>query len=525
MARKPTYEELEQGVGKLKKDYIERKMVFDCWRWWLFLVVIIPFSIFTSAVAQDDVHSRLLDVTAAVPRDFPPQYFLDESGRPVGFAIDVMEQIATIAGLRVSYLIEDSWTKVAEAVKSGRADLIPNLGITALRKAWVDYTAPVETFPVSIFVRKQTYNIKGVEDLSGRKVAAVKFNVGVALLQSCEGIDLEVFNDVMNALFGLLSSHVDALVYPTPVLKKIAREARVDHRIKIVGEPLKEIKRAVAVRKGDAKLLERLNRAINRFVSTEDYQRIYAKWYGKPRPFWTASRVALVMSGLFLTAFAAMVAWKYYTTIKLNRRLVATIAERKQGEQALKESEERFRTMMEQSPIAIQIMTTDGRIVQVNDAYERLWEITLEDLKGYNILRDEQAKSLGLMPYIERGFAGEALSLPPFEYDPMKTKTVKKGRKRWIQPYIYPANVENGEIRNVIMMHEDITERKQAEEALHKTHDELEANVEERTKNLKEKTEKLQRMNTLFVNRELRMKELKEEINELKSKIQEEGKS
>ena len=98
-------------------------------------------------------------------------------------------------------------------------------------------------------------------------------------------------------------------------------------------------------------------------------------------------------------------------------------------------------------------------------------------------------------------------------------------RKRWIQPYIYPANVENGEIRNVIMMHEDITERKQAEEALQKTHDELEANVEERTKNLKEKTEKLQRMNTLFVNRELRMKELKEEINELKSKIQEEGKS
>lgn len=50
---------------------------------------------------------------------------------------------------------------------------------------------------------------------------------------------------------------------------------------------------------------------------------------------------------------------------------------------------------------------------------------------------------------------------------------------------------------------------------------ELEAKVEERTKNLKEKTEKLERMNKLFVDRELRMKELKEEIKELKRKMQE----
>jgi len=67
-------------------------------------------------------------------------------------------------------------------------------------------------------------------------------------------------------------------------------------------------------------------------------------------------------------------------------------ADRKRAEEALKENEERFRTLMEQSPIAIQIMTTDGRIVQVNDAYVKLWEVTLEDVSEYNILQDEQKK-------------------------------------------------------------------------------------------------------------------------------------
>ncbi len=120
--------------------------------------------------------------------------------------------------------------------------------------------------------------------------------------------------------------------------------------------------------------------------------------------------------------------------------------------------------MIEQSPIAIQIMNPDGRIEKVNHAYKKLWGRSLKDLHEYNILKDEQAKKLGLMPFIKRGFAGETLSLPSFEYDPVKAKVVQKGRKRWIQSLMYSVKDENGKIMNVVMMHEDITERKNAEE-------------------------------------------------------------
>lgn len=149
--------------------------------------------------------------------------------------------------------------------------------------------------------------------------------------------------------------------------------------------------------------------------------------------------------------------------------LALDITERKQAEKALRESEERFRTMMEQSPTSIQIMTPDGWTVQVNDAYLKLWGLTPKVMQQvyseYNMLKDEQAKRLGIMPYIERAFAGEAISLPPFEYDALET-TRTGGRKRWIQSYIYPVKDKNGEIQNLFMMHEDITERKRAEEAL-----------------------------------------------------------
>ncbi len=60
----------------------------------------------------------------------------------------------------------------------------------------------------------------------------------------------------------------------------------------------------------------------------------------------------------------------------------------RQVEEALRESEERFRTIVEQSPISIQVLTPDGWTVQVNEAWERLWGVTAGDLRSYNMLDD-----------------------------------------------------------------------------------------------------------------------------------------
>ena len=69
-----------------------------------------------------------------------------------------------------------------------------------------------------------------------------------------------------------------------------------------------------------------------------------------------------------------------------------------------------------------------------------------------------------------------------------------------------------------ISMQRDITERKRAEEELKRYQDNLEELIKERATELEEKTAKLERLNKLFVGRELRMKELKEKIKEQEGK-------
>ncbi len=50
------------------------------------------------APAQENAFTDLINLTAVVPREFPPQYFIDKAGKPTGFSIEVMDQAASLEG-------------------------------------------------------------------------------------------------------------------------------------------------------------------------------------------------------------------------------------------------------------------------------------------------------------------------------------------------------------------------------------------------------------------------------------------
>jgi PAS domain S-box-containing protein len=143
-------------------------------------------------------------------------------------------------------------------------------------------------------------------------------------------------------------------------------------------------------------------------------------------------------------------------------------ARQKQAEEHRRQVETRFRLLVEQSPLSIQILSPDGRTLQVNRAWEQLWSLKLEDLRDYNMLEDPQLAEKGILPYIRRGFAGETVTIPPILYDPEETlpnRPSQKHAQRWTQAFLYPVKDEAGQIREMVLIHEDITEQKQAEQA------------------------------------------------------------
>src|SRR5918997_1095042 len=139
--------------------------------------------------------------------------------------------------------------------------------------------------------------------------------------------------------------------------------------------------------------------------------------------------------------------------------------ERRRARMELRDSETRFRLMVEQSPLSIQILSPDGSTLRVNRAWEELWGVTLDQIPGYNVLQDPQLVEKGVMPYIRKAFAGEATAVPPVRYVPDATiSEVRDVDERWVQAYISPVKDVGGQVQEVVLVHEDITETKAAEE-------------------------------------------------------------
>ncbi len=427
----------------------------------------ILFAVFSIAVivqaiqAQEGIDQKP-SFLAVVPRDFPPQYSVDDEGKPTGFAIEVMNHIALIANIEIHYILADTWTQADETLRSGQADLIPNLGITASREQYFSFTSPVEVFSISIFVRKQDKNIKSVDDLSGHKVAAVEYNVGVSLLENLSGVDLVIYNTPSEALFDLLAENVDALVYPQPVLLQIARQIDLEDRIKTVGEPLLTVKRAIAVRKDNELLLAKLNTAVGKFVGSKTYQKIYSKWYGRPKPFWNTKRVVMLMAALFFCVFLSMGAWRYHSLRMLNKKLNLIVTQLSQARKDLKASEEQFRSIFDSVDEYIFILDKEYNLLYMNPAACNLFELGCKRFVGGNL-----SKVFGEDTEITRNLTTRIGRV----FNKKKSSTNEEvlyihGKQFYLHSSFSPIRDAEGSIFAVGVIFSDITPLKKAETKL-----------------------------------------------------------
>ena len=148
------------------------------------------------------------------------------------------------------------------------------------------------------------------------------------------------------------------------------------------------------------------------------------------------------------------------------RGIIIDNTERKQGEESLKESERRFKSLMHQSPFVVEIYDIEGLQVSVNKAYEELWGFPADTTVNiFNVLKSKEVETSGLMEYVKRAYNGESVSVPEYTFDPTgDTEAKGLGRVRWLSTKIYPIIGTTGKVKNIVIVHQDISEQKRAEQ-------------------------------------------------------------
>ncbi|MEO8163988.1 MAG: PAS domain S-box protein [Betaproteobacteria bacterium] len=147
------------------------------------------------------------------------------------------------------------------------------------------------------------------------------------------------------------------------------------------------------------------------------------------------------------------------------------ITDRKRAEEALRDSESRFRALMEQAPISVQLFSPDGRTIGANRAWSELWGVTLEQMGEYNVLQDPQLEANGIAPLLRRAFAGEPVTLPAIRYDPDVTR--HDDPVRWVSAVAYPIKNATGQVDQVVLIHQDRTAETRADTAVRESEEKL----------------------------------------------------
>jgi signal transduction histidine kinase len=109
------------------------------------------------------------------------------------------------------------------------------------------------------------------------------------------------------------------------------------------------------------------------------------------------------------------------------------------------------------APVAFQIYEARGRSILTNQAFRDLFGS--EPPPEYNILRDEIAAASGILGLVERAFAGEVISTPPFWYDPrdLRQIQVSEGRRVAITLTFFPLRDAAGSVTHVGSVVKDVT--------------------------------------------------------------------
>jgi PAS domain S-box-containing protein len=139
------------------------------------------------------------------------------------------------------------------------------------------------------------------------------------------------------------------------------------------------------------------------------------------------------------------------------------ITARKQGEEAFRASEQRFRAVYERSPIGIALVESrTGRILQVNPKYCEITGRSEEELVGMDVRSITHPDDVGHTSEHLRQLADE--QHPNYEMD--KRYVRPDGSVRWIRVQVVPMWGQGQTDRWHMGLVQDITERRQSEEAI-----------------------------------------------------------
>jgi PAS domain S-box-containing protein len=306
---------------------------------WVFLFLIVGLlhgcRTEQTPIPQTDIKS----ITVVVDNNYPPYSFLDADGQLVGISIDQWNLWEKKTGVKVK-IVGMSWSGALTAMENGQFDVIDTIFYNESRGQILDFTPPYATIDVPIYFNNEISGITDASTVRGFTVAVKSGDAVIDVLQQAGSQNLvyyENYKDIIKAaaehtvtVFAIDKPPADYFLYQYGIQKDFNST-----------KPLFSGQFHRAVKKGNTELLNLVNAGFANISQTE-YEVINQKYLGSEVINLNTLKYGIYVIAAVLVGFLLLVIWNRTLQVQVNKKT-----------QVLKDSEDRYKELFEESPISL----------------------------------------------------------------------------------------------------------------------------------------------------------------------------
>ena len=221
------------------------------------------------------------EIAIGVKYDVPPFGFKNPQNNEIeGFDVDLGKQIAEELGVKPKFIEAISDNRIP-FLQDGTADVIlSTMTINAERDQEIDFSEPYYVAKGRILVKGDNDEIKGVDDLAGKKVCtALGSTYEETLKKQAPKADLRLVDSYSECLELIQNGAVDAVSTDDVILTGMIIQ---DDTLKLVeGEELTTEPYGAGIKDGDKELQGFVTEVVNKWKEDGGWADAYQKWVGQ----------------------------------------------------------------------------------------------------------------------------------------------------------------------------------------------------------------------------------------------------